>query len=468
MACTIDATRATKLGAGGIIFTDGRGAGKARSAIGNMQMAIPRDPMQLLPETKNTQVVMHGQDCRSYEKNHSTTVCCLSDGHGELRGGASYAFYACLIAPSLVLAEMHDILSLTEAKDETGLGLLMDNLLKMLDYHLREELVYTAGGGGGATFTINIKYMHPRRAGVVCSLTSNIGDSPAFQIFNVRGQGRTLIETTRGYNADNIDGFRQYAQECADSNLPIPEVIVSRWNLLGNFQAPWVSDESGRPKPIQVYQTSATDDGVVTVKIHPDMERFYKNSPPWFKSYFKFGGVQSHRDRAANLAAQARGEYTPINFGCTVRNGTVQTLSSFGDIDSRKILGEAPSSADTEMRPNRDWSHVLSTHTTLRQITRPTVEFIMSDGVSDTMTDRDLVKCVDDVGTHSGILAQAVWEKMMTTARTLNDGTGTGKDKLFPMKDGQILWDDCSMWTQVIIPPRLKKSRGKGGRRERR
>ena len=307
-----------KIGSGGTVFTDGRGAGKTRSTMANTEMAIPRDPMELLPETKNTQVVMHGQDCRSYEKQGSTTVCCLADGHGELRGGAAYAFYGCLIAPSMVLGEMDEILGLTEAKDETGLGLVMDTLLKKLDYHLREELVYTAGGGGGATFTINIKYIHPRRPGVVCSLTSNIGDSPAFQIFNVRGQGRKLIETTRGFNADNIEGFKQYAQECVDCDLPIPEVIVGRWNLPGNFKVPWVTDEYGRPKAIQVYQTSVTDDGIVSVSTHPDMERFYKNSPDWFKGYFKFGGVQSHRDRAENLAAQARGEYTAINFGCTM------------------------------------------------------------------------------------------------------------------------------------------------------
>ena len=139
-------------------------------------------------------------------------------------------------------------------KDETGLRPVMDTSQEV-GLPSPRELVYTAGGGGGATFTINIKYIHPRRPGVVCSLTSNIGDSPAFQIFNVRGQGRKLIETTRGFNADNIEGFKQYAQECVDCDLPIPEVIVGRWNLPGNFKVPWVTDEYGRPKAIQVYQT---------------------------------------------------------------------------------------------------------------------------------------------------------------------------------------------------------------------
>ena len=85
MACTIDAPTPKKIQV--VLYLQMDVEREKRSTMANTEMAIPRDPMEL-SETKNTQVVMHGQDCRSYKAGK---YVCAGRGHG-VRGGAAYAF----------------------------------------------------------------------------------------------------------------------------------------------------------------------------------------------------------------------------------------------------------------------------------------------------------------------------------------------------------------------------------------
>lgn len=455
----VDAPRMTKFGKS-MVFTDGRGAGKA--GWRNKGQSVPIDPENIYQKdllARPVQIMQHGQDVRGFLQQGDAIVTILCDGHcGQ---GHIWAVYACLLGAWHVMDLVDDLKNLVRGTGRTGVsGLTLEETMQKcvadLDKNLRTQCLYTCNTtNGGATMTINVKFPHPRRPYQICSLTTNVGDSPMIE-FVRNGRQTSIVEHTLGYNAENTEAARQYNQECVDQGLPTRDVFLGRFNHGAGTKVPWFRDEYGDPMPINVFDIKVVPspphleakhpNGIVEIHEHPDIKRFYtlaKQQSNW-RPIIEVGGCQSYRDRKANLDAQRQGKFTGINWGCTVK-GICQTYNAIGDHHS--------------YGSRHGYESVMPVHVSLKVITKPTIEMVCSDGVMDTLSDADLVGCLQTSGQHSGKLAEAIWNKMLFRGKTVKYNNQPGCTyKMFPTTpQGGIKWDDCAMWVQVTIPRKIKK-----------
>ena len=406
------------------------------------------------PEASGVEITTYGQDVIStLQLPGGAVITCLADGHGDFKAGSEYSKYSSLLLPVRVAQRLGEISSLVHPRQKLQLSYLMHDIFKELDDYLLDECPATKDfNTGGTTMTVNVKFPHPTQKWKVCSVTSNIGDSPMYQ---VRPGKKEVIELTECINGDTKTAYKMYIEECLRNGVEPKEVWLSRCNSgrPGSYRAPWVTDEFGKPRAIKVFDYEVDAHMNVTVTDHPDVQIFYEKAADWMKPYLAEGGTQALRGRAENVEAIKRGEFPSSNFGSTLEWG-VQNLSSFGDKDSRP----------------GDLKKVLTVHTQLDILDRTTVTILCSDGFSDVVTDEAMLasfqRVIHQPG-HSLVANRAaehledLWASMMETARTTASVPGQ-KHKLFPMgPEGSIKWDDVSVALQIttIKPPKKNKNR---------
>jgi serine/threonine protein phosphatase PrpC len=409
------------------------------------------DPLGNYPEASNVKLTTYGQDVVSTLglDEDGVLVTCLADGHSEFVAGANYSKYASYLLPGMVVERLSEISDLFRHRDNSGLKRLMHDIFKSLDDHLHNVCVYTKDHKvGGSTMTMNLKFPHPTKKWKMCSVTSNIGDSPMFKVRPGRGE---VTELTHCLNGDTKKAYHLYIEECLRNGVQPKNVWLSRCNSgkPSSFKAPWITDEDGQPRAIQVFDYEVDENQKVTVTDHPDVKVFYENAPDWMQAYLQAGGTQALRGRKENIEDMQNGLFPAANFGNTVEWG-VQNLSSFGDKTDR--VG--------------DMRRVLTVHTHIEVIERTQAIIIGSDGFSDVVTDQAILDSFQKVihqpgGPSASAHLTSLYDSMMKTARETKSAPGL-EHKLFPMgTDGSIKWDDVSVVVQIITikPPKGSKNR---------
>jgi len=372
-------------------------------------------------------ITMHGQDGRATYTTKNANYLLLADGHSDSVGGYRYSKYGLLLLPIYIEERIVEIIRFIKQKRHTQVRTLIKSIFKKLDHHLRTECFYTKEFyNGGSTMTINIKFPHPRIPSNVCSITSNIGDSPMKEI---RVGNNRVLEKTLELNGDNIDGYKCYVEDCLEQNAKPKEVWISRFNCdNGGFKARWMTDNLGNLRPIKAFEYSVDAENNVTVFPYlTDMIPFYEKAPISFLKFFEAGGLQSRSGKSKNLAERGAGGFPSTNYGNTLEFNC-QSFSSFGDIECR------------------DGNHinVLPVHTSIETVSKSRIEIMGSDGFFDVLTDEellDITRIVSHESWSATTLLNALWNKMETIA--FNDPMFTRGNT------NKITWDDVSLWIQV-------------------
>ena len=318
---------------------------------------------------------LYGQDSMGILHNDGYLIVANADGHGGTkplaREGADFAYYAVLFSIMETAKHITHIKQLYRNKPELD-GFLND-LFQKLDNFLLYEYPETAGYiFGGATLTLNIKFLDKNR---LVSVISNTGDS----IF-MRINGNQIIEETCELNCDTLENYNKYIDKCNELGCLPKKIYLGRFNLPSKFKVTWVHKKSDFPlKPIIPFSL-ILDEKTRKYRAEDNLEQmntFYCDAPSkFYKEYLMKGGTQSIRGMEKNRGLINSGRYPASNFGNTAE-GLCQCLPgcSIGDRDQKH---------------NR--KDMMITNTKVSFYNKSTEEIIGSDGFFDAMPDKDIIE----------------------------------------------------------------------------
>jgi serine/threonine protein phosphatase PrpC len=408
------------------------------------QICLRQDPLNLFPrQISTTKIFQHGQDGRAtlFNKTTQTNITALADGHGL--GGEIWMRYSLLMLPTAIIEIIQSIKEIistySEEDQQLQISSIMDKTFKDVNRYLSTTCSYTKNlKNGGTTMTVSVKFPHPTKIGAICSITSNVGDSPLVKI------DRNGVSTlTEEMNAENEYAYGRYVKETIEKGYtPLP-AILGRFNHTKYRVRKDIVDAQGRPEKIKIFNyTFDSETGDVKVKPNKvQLKRFYEGSEVQnLKKNYKYsidlGGPQSRsvRDSFLKQLDKARKEpecpYPHQNWGSTL-DGTTQTVSAFGDT---KIH-------NGQVMP-------VHTHFEVLESTEPTqiIEVMGSDGFFDILTPEEIQECVLSDELDIEVKCRKLWDKMISIAKC---------DPIFKssFKVNKPTWDDVSIYIQIIDLP---------------
>jgi serine/threonine protein phosphatase PrpC len=332
---------------------------------GGCEKKITRTPIEFNKDPIN--IYGFGQDSLGIMKSTNQLILSLADGHGPNQAGTdiSYKLHEYLI--TYISGMYSAILEMLREKKYDDIKTQITWMFKHVDgIIMNEDDITSKYHSGGSTFTMIHKILDEEN-GTMYTLNYNVGDSPYFKIDTMKSK---IYELSESQNCDNIKCIEQYANHCLKKGVEPSNVILGRFNTSSGYKVEWVP-----PGYIYPYKY-VLEDGVYKVTENIEvMKHFYENTPQELKEYICYsGGPQSIRERPANMKAISEGKYPSSNYGNTL-NGSLQTPSTFGDKATK-----------------RKHNLFCIPHINITIEDGETNELIGSDGVSDCLTDDEILR----------------------------------------------------------------------------
>lgn len=381
------------------------------------------DPDNLLTLTDDITIVnISGQDGSATYKKDGINITAVADGHGK--NGEFWSTYSLVLIPPEIAKRLPDIIAIVEAEEseekiQLRIDMVMSEVFQNVDTYLREKCEYTMDfKHGGSTLSVVLAFPHPSISGALCSVTSNVGDSP---VINVNESGDVQVRTLE-HNAESLEAYTKFCKQAMEMGIVPSPTVIGRINKgRANRKRYDFVDETGALKMIEVF---SYDLETRTVKVHNDnLMQFYNNAPIEWKEMIYRGGSQSISGQEENRKEIAQGRFPYKNFGNTA-GGKCQCLSSFGDeyVNSKKVM---------------------PVHTSYRVIVEPSVTVMGSDGFFDVLTHKQISECIlkclestkQEEESLSDAIVDALWEKMSEVAT----------------KNGWEIYDSCPTWDDVTL-----------------